>query len=124
MDLRGFVDGFVDGYFANFEEQGRRNFTMPAKNPDCSKKFGFRCPPQSVAPCGALLLSEGTLKTNCMQHVYVNLGTPENNYYGRIQKSNELPILAARRARLAVLFYRYEGITESSELPIFTHIYY
>ena len=77
MYLRGFVDGFVDGYFANFEEQGRRNFTMPAKNPDCSKNFGFRCPPQSVAPCGALLLSEGTLKTNCMQHVYVNLGTPE-----------------------------------------------
>jgi len=34
MYLRGFVDGFVDGYFANFEEQGRRNFTMPAKNPD------------------------------------------------------------------------------------------
>ena len=30
MELRG----FVDGYFANFEEQGRRNFTMPAKNPD------------------------------------------------------------------------------------------
>ena len=77
-----------------------------------------------MAPCGALLLSEGTLKTNCMQYVYVNLGTPENNYYGRIQKSDELPILAARRARLAVLFYRYEGITESSELPIFTHIYY
>ena len=77
MYLRGFVDGFVDGYFANFEEQGRRNFTMPAKNPDCSKNFGFRCPPQSVAPCGALLPSEGTLKTNCMQHVYVKLRTPE-----------------------------------------------
>ena len=42
------------------------------------KKFCFRCPPQSVAPCGALLPSEGTLKTNCMQHVYANLGTPEN----------------------------------------------
>ena len=38
----------------------------------------------------------------------------------RIQKSDELPILAARRARLAVLFYRYEGIAESSELPVFT----
>ena len=54
-----------------------------------------------------------------MQHVYVKLRTPENNY-GRIQKSDELPILAARRARLAVLFYRYEGIAESSELPVFT----
>ena len=58
-----------------------------------------------------------------MQHVYVKLRTPENNY-GRIQKSDELPILAARRARLAVLFYRYEGIAESSELPAFTIIMY
>ena len=32
------------------------------------KKFCFRCPPQSVAPCGALPPSEGTLKTNCILH--------------------------------------------------------
>ena len=55
-----------------------------------------------------------------MQHVYVKLRTPEKKNHGRIQKSDELPILAARRARLAVLFYRYEGIAESSELPVFT----
>ena len=86
----------------------------------------FQCPPQGVAPCGALLPFEGTLNIaedqkiqNSCKWKYVKIIV---NYI-QLFMNTEITVLNTHHKafRLAGLFYYYyEGVLKWNELPLST----